>query len=120
MRCSKGVYRVHDIATIRRLRRVIACWPTLQRINETGNVRTYVAKAIPQEDGGQTYERKSHIDHILLRPGMYIGAIQDTTQTMWVPKALTEQKVQFELTPVRYNPGASKSCEIFITWSHLF
>ena len=109
MRCSKGVYGVFYIATTGSLRRVVACFPTLQRTQKAGNVRTYVAKNIPKGDTEQIYERKSHIDHILLRPGMYIGAIQDTTQTMWVPKtAMIEQKVQFELTPVKYNPGGKK------------
>ena len=37
---------------------------------------------------------------------MYIGAIEDTTQTMWVPKhALADQKTEFQLAAVEYNPG---------------
>jgi DNA gyrase/topoisomerase IV subunit B len=51
----------------------------------------------------EKFKKLTDIDHMLLRPGMYVGSIKPHTTTSWV---LSEEKmVQKELT---YNPGFLK------------
>ena len=49
------------------------------------------------------YKKLTDIEHVILRPGMYIGSIKPHTATKWI---LGEEKMtQRELT---YNPGFLK------------
>ncbi|KAL0397587.1 UNVERIFIED_CONTAM: DNA topoisomerase 2 [Sesamum calycinum] len=51
----------------------------------------------------QTYQKKTQLEHILLRPDTYIGSIEKHTQTLWVYE--DEQMVQKSIT---YVPGLYK------------
>ncbi|KAK6119201.1 hypothetical protein DH2020_047049 [Rehmannia glutinosa] len=51
----------------------------------------------------QTYQKKTQLEHILLRPDTYIGSIEKHTQTLWVYE--NEQMVQKSITFV---PGLYK------------
>lgn len=48
------------------------------------------------------YQKKSQLEHILLRPDTYIGSVERATETMWVYDKTKECMVQRELT---YVPG---------------
>ncbi|KAL4703252.1 hypothetical protein ACJJTC_018017 [Scirpophaga incertulas] len=51
------------------------------------------------------YQKKSQLEHILLRPDTYIGSVERTTETMWIYDKSRECMVQKELTFV---PGLYK------------
>nr|XP_026488839.1 DNA topoisomerase 2 [Vanessa tameamea] len=51
------------------------------------------------------YQKKSQLEHILLRPDTYIGSVERATETMWVFDKTKECMVQRELTFV---PGLYK------------
>ena len=51
------------------------------------------------------YQRKTQLEHILDRPDMYIGSVEETTQTMWVYDEEKEAIVQRQIT---YVPGLYK------------
>ncbi|XP_060074256.1 DNA topoisomerase 2-alpha-like isoform X2 [Ylistrum balloti] len=51
------------------------------------------------------YQKKSQLEHILLRPDSYIGSTEPVTQGMWVYDDIQEQMVQREITFV---PGLYK------------
>ncbi|XP_061378128.1 DNA topoisomerase 2 [Danaus plexippus] len=51
------------------------------------------------------YQKKSQLEHILLRPDTYIGSVERSTETMWVYDKEKECMVQRELT---YVPGLYK------------
>lgn len=53
------------------------------------------------------YQKKSQLEHILLRPDTYIGSVERATETMWVFDKEKECMVQKELTFV---PGLSLLC----------
>jgi len=57
--------------------------------------------------GGKTieemYQKKSQLEHILLRPDTYIGSIEKHTQTLWV-----YEKDEMVQRPVTYVPGLYK------------
>lgn len=65
-----------------------------------------VAPAVPtgpQKTIEETYQKKSQLEHILLRPDTYIGSIEKHTQTLWVYE--NEEMVH---RPVTYVPGLYK------------
>ncbi|XP_067685534.1 DNA topoisomerase 2-alpha-like isoform X1 [Haliotis asinina] len=51
------------------------------------------------------YQKKSQLEHILLRPDSYVGSVEAVTQPMWVYDDVTECMVQREITFV---PGLYK------------
>ncbi|XP_046659381.1 DNA topoisomerase 2-like isoform X2 [Homalodisca vitripennis] len=51
------------------------------------------------------YQKKSQLEHILLRPDTYIGSVEPVTETMWVYDAELEAMSQKEIT---YVPGLYK------------
>ncbi len=51
------------------------------------------------------YQKKTQLEHILLRPDTYIGSVQPVTEKMWVLDAATETIVSKEITFV---PGLYK------------
>ncbi|XP_026468144.1 DNA topoisomerase 2 [Ctenocephalides felis] len=53
----------------------------------------------------KTYQKKSQLEHILLRPDTYIGSVEKTTEIMWVYDKSKEMMVQKEIT---YVPGLYK------------
>jgi DNA topoisomerase-2 len=53
----------------------------------------------------QTYQKKTQLEHILLRPDTYVGSIEQSTQPMWVLDAKTKRIVKKQTT---YVPGLFK------------
>jgi DNA topoisomerase-2 len=51
------------------------------------------------------YQKKSQLEHILLRPDTYIGSVEPLTQEMWIWDFETEKMVKKEITFV---PGLYK------------
>lgn len=57
------------------------------------------------------YQKKSQLEHILLRPDTYIGSVERVTENMWVAeKVVTEEKTSYEMVQreVSYVPGLYK------------
>lgn len=57
------------------------------------------------------YQKKSQLEHILLRPDTYIGSVERVTENMWVAeKVTTEDKTAYEMVQreVSYVPGLYK------------
>ena len=53
----------------------------------------------------QTYQKKTQLEHILLRPDSYIGSTQKLTQPMWV---LDAAAVKIVHRPISFVPGLFK------------
>jgi DNA topoisomerase-2 len=51
------------------------------------------------------YQKLSDTEHVLLRPGMYIGSIKPHTEEIFLP---TGKGSKFELKEITYNPGFLK------------
>jgi DNA topoisomerase-2 len=51
------------------------------------------------------YQKKSQLEHILLRPDTYIGSVEPLTQEMWIWDFENEKMVKKEITFV---PGLYK------------
>lgn len=51
------------------------------------------------------YQKKSQLEHILLRPDTYIGSVEQLKDTMWVYDSVANKMVQREIT---YVPGLFK------------
>lgn len=58
---------------------------------------------VPQKTIEETYQKKSQLEHILLRPDTYIGSIEKHTQSLWVYE--DEKMVHRQVT---YVPGLYK------------
>eukprot|EP00584_Thalassiosira_punctigera_P019142 CAMPEP_0172572992 /NCGR_PEP_ID=MMETSP1067-20121228/135960_1 /TAXON_ID=265564 ORGANISM="Thalassiosira punctigera, Strain Tpunct2005C2" /NCGR_SAMPLE_ID=MMETSP1067 /ASSEMBLY_ACC=CAM_ASM_000444 /LENGTH=1500 /DNA_ID=CAMNT_0013365583 /DNA_START=62 /DNA_END=4564 /DNA_ORIENTATION=+ len=67
------------------------------------------AKKPPKKKGGktieQTYQKKTQLEHILLRPDTYIGSTESVTQNMFVLNAETSR---FHQRDVTFTPGLYK------------
>lgn len=74
---------------------------------QTSNNVNVAKAAAAASRGGKTieemYQKKSQLEHILLRPDTYIGSIEKHTQTLWVYE--NEEMVN---RPVTYVPGLYK------------
>ncbi|XP_047738579.1 DNA topoisomerase 2-alpha isoform X2 [Hyalella azteca] len=53
----------------------------------------------------KTYQKKTQLEHIILRPDTYIGSVEKVTEQMWVFDTADEKFVQREIT---YVPGLYK------------
>jgi len=53
------------------------------------------------------YQKLTDTEHVLLRPGMYVGSIKPHTEETFLPKKTTKGLV-FNYTEVTYNPGFLK------------
>ncbi len=62
------------------------------------------------------YQKKSQLEHILLRPDTYIGSVQPVTEKMWVLDAATETIVAKEIS---YVPGLYKIFDE-VSWDDFF
>lgn len=75
---------------------------------------TAVASATPTKNGPKTkanlevekiYQKKTQLEHILLRPDTYVGSMERIEQEMWVWDFNTEKMVKKE---IKYVPGLFK------------
>lgn len=53
----------------------------------------------------QTYQKKTQLEHILLRPDTYIGSVEHDRQTLWVFDTTTSKMA---LKPINFVPGLFK------------
>ena len=53
----------------------------------------------------QTYQKKTQLEHILIRPDTYIGSVEMTTSFLWV---LSENEEKFENRQIEFVPGLYK------------
>ena len=70
---------------------------------------------VPGEGGGEgtkkrlsierIYQKKTQLEHILLRPDTYIGSVEAVTQSMWVLNEDQSHMIQRDIT---YVPGLYK------------
>jgi DNA topoisomerase-2 len=68
--------------------------------------RSNIHPASPcMKDDTLDYDKKTQLEHILLRPDTYIGSVEQTTEQMWVWDSLQEKMVYRNIT---YNPGLYK------------
>lgn len=76
------------------------------KINSAAQNGTGEAPPAPKAAGKGTiekiYQKKTQLEHILLRPDTYIGSVERTTETMWIFDKAKECMVQKELS---YVPG---------------
>lgn len=53
----------------------------------------------------QIYQKKSQLEHILIRPDTYVGSIEMTSSVLWV---LDESEEHFESRQIEFVPGLYK------------
>ena len=51
------------------------------------------------------YQRKTQLEHILLRPDSYIGSVEESTENMWV---FDEEQTAIVRRQITYVPGLYK------------
>ena len=61
----------------------------------------------------ETYVKKTPIEHILLRPDLYVGPVATTQATMWTPERLKKKgrslnKVKMRENDLTYSPALLK------------
>ena len=61
--------------------------------------------AAPAKTIEEMYQKKTQLEHILLRPDTYVGSIEKHTQTLWVYDDINHEMVH---RPVTYVPGLYK------------
>lgn len=59
----------------------------------------------------KSYERKTPLEHILLRPGMYIGQVHVNSKPAWIVSAKGDQIVKQECA---FSPGFVKVRRRFV------
>ena len=59
----------------------------------------------PKKSIEEVYQKKTQIEHVLLRPDTYIGSVEAVTKEMWVWDERAERIV---LKTVSYVPGLFK------------
>ncbi|KAF7282810.1 hypothetical protein GWI33_001951 [Rhynchophorus ferrugineus] len=69
---------------------------------ENGDAKPKAKKATTIE---QTYQKKSQLEHILLRPDTYIGSVEKVSELMWVYDKEKEMMMQKQ---IEYVPGLYK------------
>lgn len=63
------------------------------------------------------YQRKTQLEHILLRPDTYIGSVEETTEAMWV---YDEEKGAIVQRQISYVPGLYKIFDEILGMKYLF
>ena len=57
------------------------------------------------------YQKKSQLEHILLRPDTYIGSIETTKESMWVYDSEAKKMIQKEISYVPGNKNVNYLCK---------
>ncbi len=76
--------------------------PGLERPKEKGGGEKGGKKRLSVE---RIYQRKTQLEHILLRPDTYVGSVEEVTENMWVYDAEREAIVKRQISFV---PGLYK------------
>lgn len=74
----------------------------INRLGQNGDINKANSKRLSVE---RIYQKKSQLEHILLRPDTYIGSVEQVTEMMWVYDDEKSTLVQREIT---YVPGLYK------------
>ncbi|XP_007893690.1 DNA topoisomerase 2-beta isoform X2 [Callorhinchus milii] len=75
-----------------------------EEINSKSDTSKKMSDASKKMSVERVYQKKTQLEHILLRPDTYIGSIQSLTQPMWV----YDEDVGMNLRDVTYVPGLYK------------
>ncbi|KAG7377911.1 DNA topoisomerase 2-beta [Phytophthora pseudosyringae] len=62
-------------------------------------------KGTPKQSIEQIYQKKTQLEHILLRPDTYVGSIEHVEQSMWV---FDDEKKRMVMKKINYVPGLYK------------
>jgi DNA topoisomerase-2 len=62
-----------------------------------------------------TYKKLSQREHVLERPGMYIGSVKKQMEELWVAKENEDGSLKMEKTMVEYSPGFMKIFDEVLT-----
>ncbi|CAI5729222.1 unnamed protein product [Hyaloperonospora brassicae] len=73
--------------------------------DEAGAATEDTAGAAAKQSVEQIYQKKSQLEHILLRPDTYVGSIEPVEQTMWV---FDDEKKRMVMKKITYVPGLYK------------
>jgi hypothetical protein len=90
------------------------CLPTSASAAHRGQASKASKKATAGVNVEDVYEKKTPAEHVLLRPGMYIGSVEDIEQPMWLLRrgdsaaGSDAGRLQFETRSAKYNPGLYK------------
>lgn len=86
--------------------------PLVQMNLETAAVAAATGSEKPKEKGGKKrlsveriYQRKTQLEHILLRPDTYVGSVEEVTENMWV---YDEEKEVIVKRQISFVPGLYK------------
>ncbi|XP_046987549.1 DNA topoisomerase 2-like [Schistocerca americana] len=77
----------------------------VQNLSAGSNTATAVNKNVKNLSVEKIYQKKSQLEHILLRPDTYIGSVEPVTELMWIFDTEQEMMVQKDIT---YVPGLYK------------
>jgi DNA topoisomerase-2 len=78
----------------------------MEDVGDAGSVPVANGKAANKRlSVERIYQKKSQLEHILLRPDTYIGSVQPVTEKMWVVDPGSEAIV---LKEISYVPGLYK------------
>ena len=79
--------------------------------NGAANGAGSAAKPAKQGAIEKMYQKKSQLEHILLRPDTYIGSVERLSETMWVAEKIEEEgNVSYKMVQkeISYVPGLYK------------
>jgi DNA topoisomerase-2 len=82
-----------------------------KKIKKVSNAKPKDGKKT-QKEIDEKYQKKTERERVLLRPGMYIGTVQNTTEETWVYNSDTNK---MENKIISYNPGILKLFDEIIT-----
>jgi DNA topoisomerase-2 len=64
-----------------------------------------LAKSVPKMSVEKIYQKKTQLEHILLRPDTYVGSMERLEQEMWIWDFASEKMIKKE---IKYVPGLFK------------
>ena len=73
--------------------------------NAAGDVLSNASTPSGKNSVEKIYQKKTQLEHILLRPDTYIGSVEPTTQPMWVYDG---DDIGMRYRPITFTPGLFK------------
>jgi DNA gyrase/topoisomerase IV subunit B len=70
---------------------------------------------MPKKSIEETYQKLTQREHVLERPGMYIGSVKKQTEELWVAKQEDDGQYKMVKTMVDYTPGFLKIFDEVLT-----
>ena len=104
----------HDVTTFTLFKFDLFFFQEIMNGEKTGN-NAFAAKKKKRMSVERIYQKKSQLEHILLRPDTYVGSVEPIKQSMWVYDEQLSAIVSKEIT---YVPGLYKIFdELLGEWS---